>query len=288
MVTACRCEAPVTLRRRSKQFFERALRRWPPMPGIERVATAQSTPFAPSQSAELRIPGFERLPFDGNRHPTFYTVVAGFFDTMGMRILRGRAFTKSDVQGAAPVMILEDALAKAIWPNQDAIGKCIVVGASSTVCREIVGIASNTRRFVSTSDSALRYYIPMAQRVFTMTPQALFVRTSGEPGSRRSGRARGPVADRRQPAAHPDAHTFRDVRTRETPVAAGQHVIRRVRDRRTARRHVRRVRAPQLHGDAAVPRDWRASGTRRQWPTDVANDPAPKPGMDGYWCRSVE
>ena len=166
-----------------ESFFDRALAQVAGVPGVERVAAAQTTPFAPSQSAELRIPGFERLPFDGNRHPTFYTVTPGFFHTMGMRILRGRAFSERDVQGGAPVMILEDALARAIWPNEDAVGKCIVVGASSTACREIVGIASNTRRFVSTADSALRYYIPMAQRVFAMTPQALFVRTSGDPAA---------------------------------------------------------------------------------------------------------
>ena len=164
-------------------FYTRALQEIAAVPGVEGVAAAQSTPFAPSQSAELRIPGMERLPFDGTRHPTFYTVTPGFFDTMGMTILRGRGFTDRDVQGAAPVMILEEALAKVLWPDHDPLGRCIVVGASSTACREVVGIASNTRRFVRTGDSALRYYVPLAQRVFTATPQALFVRTSGDPAA---------------------------------------------------------------------------------------------------------
>ena len=166
-----------------ESFYQRALQDLSVQPGVERVAAAQSTPFAPSQGAELRVPGMERLPFDGNRHPTFYTVTPGFFDTMGMKILRGRGFTDRDVEGAAPVMILEDALARALWPDQDPLGRCIVVGTTSTACREIVGISSNTRRFVRTGDSALRYYVPLAQRVFTATPQALFVRTSGDPAA---------------------------------------------------------------------------------------------------------
>ena len=166
-----------------ESFFQRALQEVAAVPGIERVAAAQSTPFAPSQSADLRIPGMERLPFDGNRHPTFYTVTPGYFATMGMKILRGRAFTDADKQGAAPVMILEEALAKAIWPNEEALGRCIVVGATSTACREIVGITTNTRRFVQTADSALRYYLPLEQRLFAMTPQALFVRTTGDPAA---------------------------------------------------------------------------------------------------------
>jgi ABC-type antimicrobial peptide transport system permease subunit len=40
----------------------------------------------------------------------------------------------------------------------------------------VVGVVSNTRRFVHTGNNALRYYVPLGQRIFQMTPQALFVR----------------------------------------------------------------------------------------------------------------
>ena len=162
-------------------FYDRALRELPSVPGIEAVAAAQTTPFAPSQSANLFLPGKERLPVERQQHPTFYTVTPSFFQTMGMSILRGRGFTDEDRSGAPPVLVLEDALARALFPGEDAIGRCVIVGTPTSPCRTVVGISTNTRRFVTVATGALRYYVPMAQRVFTATPQALFVRAEADP-----------------------------------------------------------------------------------------------------------
>jgi hypothetical protein len=154
------------------------------VPGVERVAAAHTTPFAPSQRVELFVPGIDHLPFDPPvGYPTFYTVTPGFFQTMGMRIVKGRGFTEEDRTGAPPVLVVEAALAATLWPGQDAIGKCFRLSAADQPCREIVGIASNTRRFVSTTDASLRYYVPMGQRVVTAPPQALFVRAAGDPAA---------------------------------------------------------------------------------------------------------
>jgi len=99
---------------------------------------------------------------------------------MGMSILRGRAFSPDDRPTAPPVIILEDALARALFPGDEALGKCVIVGQPRSACRTVVGISSNTRRFVTLADGALRYYIPIAQRVQAFPPQAVFVRTSGD------------------------------------------------------------------------------------------------------------
>ena len=159
-----------------ERFYTRALEELQHLPGVERVAAAQSTPFAPSQAAPIEVPGAAQQPLLGDRFPTFYTVTPRFFETMGMRVLRGRGFTDADRVGAPPVMILEHALAEAVWPGQDPLGRCLIVGAQGGTCREVVGVVSNTRRFVQNGNNALRYYIPMAQRVVAGTPQALFLR----------------------------------------------------------------------------------------------------------------
>jgi predicted permease len=166
---------------RIEQFYERTLRELAAVPGVETVAAAQTTPFAPSQGADLHLPGADRLPLDPRQFPTFYTVTPEFFRTMGMTILRGRAFTPDDTGTAAPVLVLEDALARALFPGQDPIGRCVIVGAPTAPCRTVVGISSNTRRFVTQAEGALRYYVPMAQRVYGFPPQAVFVRTSADP-----------------------------------------------------------------------------------------------------------
>jgi predicted permease len=162
-------------------FYERALVELAATPGIAGVAAGQSMPFNPSLSAPLFIPGFEQSPFDSRTFPTYYSVTPGHFDTVGMRILRGRGFTTADATGAPPVMILEQALAEHIWPGQEALGRCIRVGVATNPCREIVGIASNTRRFVASPMGAMRFYLPLAQRYATATPQAILIRPQGDP-----------------------------------------------------------------------------------------------------------
>ena len=165
----------------AEDFYARAIAGLDAVPGVEHVAASHSTPFSPSQRVDIFVPGFERLPLETGNYPTFYTITPGFFDTMGMRLLRGRGFTDADRSGAPPVIVVESALAEALWPGHDAIGKCIILVAGDRPCREIVGVVSNTRRFVSTANGALRYYVPMGQRVLNLPPQALLVRTTGDP-----------------------------------------------------------------------------------------------------------
>jgi len=166
----------------SEALFARALEALAPVPGVTQVAAAHSTPFAPSQRTVIFVPGIDRLPFDPPvGYPTFYTVTPAFFQTMGMSITRGRGFTDADGAGAPRVVVVEAAFAARLWPGQDPIGKCFRLTAADQPCREVVGVTTNTRRFVSSTDASLRYYVPMKQRVVQLPPQALFVRAAGDP-----------------------------------------------------------------------------------------------------------
>ena len=162
-------------------FYTRAIVELRAVPGVEQVSAGQSTPFRPSLSTVIALPGTDQLPVNGSTYPTYYAVTPDHFTTVGTRILRGRPFTDADAAGAAPVMIVEQALGEKLWPGQDPVGKCLVLGGARQPCREVVGVASNTRRFVRTADGAMRYYIPLAQRLVQMPPQAFLVRTAGDP-----------------------------------------------------------------------------------------------------------
>ena len=163
-------------------FYERALAELRAVPGVESVSAGQSVPFRPSLSTLIALPGTDQLPVSGRTYPTYYAVTPEHFTTVGGRILRGRSFLPSDRTGAPPVIIVEQALGEKLWPGQDPIGKCLILGGANQPCREVVGVASNTRRFVQTADGAMRYYVPLAQRVIVQTPpQALLVRTAGNP-----------------------------------------------------------------------------------------------------------
>jgi predicted permease len=164
-------------------FYERALVELRAVPGVEAVSAGQSVPFRPSLSTLIALPGTDELPVSGRTYPTYYAVTPDHFRTVGGRILRGRAFLPSDRAGAAPVIIVEQALGEKLWPGEDALGKCLILGGAGQPCREVVGVASNTRRFVRTAEGAMRYYVPLSQRISQNPPQALLVRTHGDPAA---------------------------------------------------------------------------------------------------------
>jgi hypothetical protein len=89
-------------------------------------------------------------------------VTADYFRTVGTAILRGRAFTTDDRVGTAPVAIVNETMARAIWPGKEAVGQCFFI-EKETACTEVVGIAANTRRFKLEEPEALSFYIPFGQ-----------------------------------------------------------------------------------------------------------------------------
>ncbi|MFI5077417.1 MAG: hypothetical protein ACHQRO_08750, partial [Vicinamibacteria bacterium] len=62
--------------------------------------------------------------------PFLYAGTAGFFETLGVPILRGRAFAAADdVDGAEPVGMVSATFARTAWPNRDPVGQCFRMGA---------------------------------------------------------------------------------------------------------------------------------------------------------------
>ena len=93
---------------------------------------------------------------------TLQAVSPDFFATMGTRILRGRGITAEDRRGAPRVDGRQRSMAKKLWPNQDAIGKCIRVNADTMPCTTVVGIAEDVRAASSGDGAAL---LPAARAV---------------------------------------------------------------------------------------------------------------------------
>jgi putative ABC transport system permease protein len=96
---------------------------------------------------------------------------------MGTRLLGGRGFTAADVAGAPPVIVVSRSLARGLWGTADPLGRCIKVGADTTPCRTVVGVAADIVYSDLRNGPGLTYYLPAAQ----WRPQlgGLFVRTRG-------------------------------------------------------------------------------------------------------------
>jgi predicted permease len=157
-----------------RQLRDRLLEAARTLSPVEHASRALTVPFWMTWNLDLYVPGIDSVSKLGD-----FTLQAGgpeFFATMGTRILRGRGFTSSDVKSAPLVMVVGESMAKKLWPNEDALGKCVRVDADTVPCTTVVGIAEDVRRG-SISKTEMHYYLPIAQ--FHSRDGGLFVRTRG-------------------------------------------------------------------------------------------------------------
>jgi predicted permease len=152
-------------RERRRQMYLRAVEALRAHPGIEQASVSVGLPFGNRFTVRLRIPGIDSIPQLPTGSPSLSAVAADYFTTVGTRIVRGRAFTAADGRGTEPVSIVSATMARVIWPNEDPIGRCLIVRADTAPCARIVGIAGDTHRSALREDPSMHYYIPFGQEV---------------------------------------------------------------------------------------------------------------------------
>jgi predicted permease len=144
------------------------------LPGVEHASLALTVPFRSSWDFALYVAGIDSVTRLGS-----FTLQAGspdFFATMGTRVLRGRSFNATDGEHAPLVMVASESMVKKLWPNEDAIGKCVRINADTAPCTTVIGIAEDVRR-QSMAETEMHYYMPADQ--FNPNVGGLFVRTRG-------------------------------------------------------------------------------------------------------------
>ncbi len=109
----------------------------------------------------------------------FVTVTPTYFDTMQIPLKAGRGFTERDTNDAPKVMIVNETLARKLWPGENPVGRKIWVWYDEKFYREIVGVVGDTRISLDT-EAESQMYVPFAQDAGWGT-LSLVVRTKGEP-----------------------------------------------------------------------------------------------------------
>ena len=111
-------------------------------------------------------------------------VVAGhYFETMQIPLLKGRFFNDDDTADKPPVVIVDDYMAKQLWPNQDPIGKRISFAdlKSPPVWATVVGVVGRIKQETLDSDSRIAFYMAHSQYISRLLN--LVMRTTTEPAS---------------------------------------------------------------------------------------------------------
>jgi len=198
-------------------FYQRVLDEVNTLPGVESAALMGLAPLSrgviltdiyregesvptSSEAVHREMQLFVAGDYSRTHMTQIQTVSCGYFATMKIPILRGRAFTEADRYGSPPVVIVNEILARRLWPNGDAVGKRInsqagrpspsgpraarndalgkrinsLAGGGRWWC-EVVGVADNSRDFSLEREPGPEVYCPLLQQ--RELEGALIVRT---------------------------------------------------------------------------------------------------------------
>ena len=151
------------------------------LPGVTSASIAFGSPLSSVNIRRIRVPGRDSLPPMKGGIALITDAAPGYFETVGTRILRGRSFVANEGRGSEPVVVVNETLAKTIWPSGDAIGRCLVLsGLNGDACARVVGIAQDVH-YQQLKEPALgQCYMPWGQNEGSVEGSRLVVRATGD------------------------------------------------------------------------------------------------------------
>jgi predicted permease len=177
---------------RREQFYDAALHELRALPGVSAAGSVMVLPIEGSRNRGFWIVGRPDPPPGQNLSVDFQIVSDDYFQTLGVPIVRGRGLTAGDGRTAAPVVVINLAMASRFWPGEDPIGKRIRFGLAAP--RTIVGIVGDVRHRGLHRPADPQAFLSYRQDFEPLWKSAaLAVRTAGDPASLASA-ARAAIA----------------------------------------------------------------------------------------------
>ena len=157
------------------------------MPGVEAVAISNHTPLGGGYVVtNFVVPGRATAP-NGDDAAIYKTVSASYLGVMKGRLIRGRWFGDDDVRASGNGVIVNEQLAKRVWPAADPIGQPITIFRSSqarpgfgdAMPSVVIGVVGDMHHLSVSDDPVPEVYVPYTREVWPGV--ALLMRTKGDP-----------------------------------------------------------------------------------------------------------
>ncbi|HZT32229.1 MAG TPA: ABC transporter permease [Bryobacteraceae bacterium] len=168
---------------RKTVFLQQLVERVGSLPGVMGAAAISELPLGGREEVEaISVEGQPRPdsdPFIADQRE----ITAGYFQTMAIPVLKGRAFTAQDTKESLPVAVIDDVMARRYWPNQDPIGKRFKIGSmnSKTPWLVVLGVAGSVKHSALGAEGRPEFFLPCAQREWQQ--MALVARSAVDPSS---------------------------------------------------------------------------------------------------------
>jgi predicted permease len=165
-------------RPRQMAYYREILERVKTVPGIKAAGIVNNMPLSGINSSisEFGLPGPDGKP----ELMSARTVSPQYFAAMGVPLIAGRDFADSDQTGAPSVAIINEYLARRLFPNRSPLGENLK-GASNSAGPTIVGVVKDASQMSYELPAKAEVYIPYQQYIFATFMSTIVVRTEGEP-----------------------------------------------------------------------------------------------------------
>jgi len=160
-------------------YYGRVIEAVEAVPGVVSVGINDYVPF--QQEDDFQGFHIESRLEEGGHRTEWRRVSAGYFQTTGIPVIRGRSFSPADDERAPSVVVVNTAMARRYWPDEDPVGQRIIVHERAYGSSEIVGIVGDVRRRGLDQNAPPVMYVP-----YHRSPRpimGLFARTAVEPES---------------------------------------------------------------------------------------------------------
>ena len=148
-----------------QRFIERILAALRDTPGIEGATVSGDIPLNGGNRTLYARADREVPPTERRATSPSHDIAPGYLKSWGIPLIAGRAFDEHDVAGGANVCLISQTGAKKIFPNENPIGKTLLVTSNSTPV-EIVGIVGDVRSQRIAELPEMEFYLPLAQENF--------------------------------------------------------------------------------------------------------------------------
>ena len=143
---------------RFNSYVSEALRLTRALPGVQAATIADGLPFGKNRTWGVAAQG-EVYP--GGHHPVAYVRLAtdGMVDAMGMRLVSGRDIAATDDSAGERVVVIDQTMARTLWPGQEAVGKIALIDTA----RRVVGVVRDVRHLSLDQAAGPQFYLPFRQ-----------------------------------------------------------------------------------------------------------------------------
>jgi predicted permease len=171
---------PKAARATCRQFLENLEH----LPGVTSAGAVSSLPFSSMLSwGPILVEGRVLPPGEKFINADERVIAGHYFETMQIPLLKGRYFNDDDTADKPSVVIVDEFMAKQLWPNQDPLGKRISFGDLNAppAWATVVGVVGRIKQETLDSDSRIAFYFPHSQYISRLLN--LVVRTTTSPDS---------------------------------------------------------------------------------------------------------